>query len=720
MSSANIGQNLPSSNILFENIKDLNNTFDSKIKELEKSYMEKGQSIEMLKSKTENSFSEIRELLNRKEKELLEVLESIDLKRTYLKKEKSMILKKIENLFSEEQISKLKSEQDILNFFSEKEKELNNYIKKSFNDKPSLKFYVSTNIEQIFKKNPSIIDITKDIYSKLKVISSAKFQTENEYKEKLSTSFGNLNLPEFLIDKNIKDLRYKLFLMNNRPKETNALIECYEKIRMGEIKILERINNKYELFLLFVAINNNAFQKYYFGKEFFVVLESNENLIKEYFGENIQYISIFGKFSKISGKEEKNEIENLFQIIEKDINNNINNLLNIISSFYYILFYRFKDDKRYRDLSNIGNVYINLILKNFVIFLDKRFKSKMQLNKSLFELFKELILFDIKFLMNEKLINSKNKPYTYNDIFQIIKNDENLNKLIIKLNNDFLLHDDPIITIKNNISKHLNLEISEVYDENINLDPIDSNINSNTVTIIIDGFADEKDSKNKKKDKNNIERNINRLKKWNDFIEYFKNETNIYFYNWAETSENEILKKGDKKKIVKKSEEYESSRDMAKLSGKLLAYILYSFKFFNEFQINLIGFSLGNYVIKGCLKELNTLNNINKFIKIKNVIFISAINHMKNINLWKKYMEYIIIDKFINCYSTEDDILQALSLIKNKDKKLLSAGNKALILKNKKDVNLVLNYDFTGNKFNHMSYNFGTVAQKICEEYKDI
>ena len=126
-----------------------------------------------------------------------------------------------------------------------------------------------------------------------------------------------------------------------------------------------------------------------------VVLDINENLIKEYFGENIQYISIFGKFSKISGKEEKNENENLFQIIEKDINNNINNLLNIISSFYYILFYRFKDDKRYRDLSNIGNVYINLILKNFVIFLDKRFKSKMQLNKSLFELFKELILFYI-------------------------------------------------------------------------------------------------------------------------------------------------------------------------------------------------------------------------------------------------------------------------------------------------------------------------------------
>ena len=138
------------------------------------------------------------------------------------------------------------------------------------------------------------------------------------------------------------------------------------------------------------------------------------------------------------------------------------------------------------------------------------------------------------------------------------------------------------------------------------------------------------------------------MKQWNDFIEYFKNETNIYFYNWAEASENQILKNGDKKKIVKKTEDYISARKKAKLSGKLLAYILYSFKFFKEFQINLVGFGLGNNVIKQCLKELLGLNNVNKFIKIKNVILISAVNHMKKINLWKIFMENLIIDKFIN------------------------------------------------------------------------
>ena len=576
-------------------------------------------------------------------------------------------------------------------------------------------------MEEIFKINPSLNDITKNIYSKIKDLVSGNLQSENEFKEKLNTSFGNTKLPDFLIDNDIKNLRYKLFLINNRPKENNILIEWYEKIRLNETKMLEGINNKYELFLLFVVINNYAFQKQYYGTKFFTFLEINENLIKEYFGENIQYKEIFEKYSVIDENQEKNEIDNLFQIIVKDINEDINKLLNIISSFYYLLLYKLKDHKRYRDISNIGNDYINLILKNFVIFLDKKLKSKLKLDKSLFDLFKELYLFDTKFLINQKLINSENKAYSYNEISLLLLKDEKLKELYIKLDNDFLLHDDPLAIIKKNIYKNIDLYKFEVFPEDINLVPIDNNIKSNTITIIIDGFADEKSKKEKKIDINSISQNENRLKQWNDFIEYFKNETNIYFYNWAEASENQILKNGDKKKIIKKSDDYVSARDKAKLSGKLLAYILYSFKFFKEFQINLVGFGLGNNVIKQCLKELLGLNRVNKFIKIKNVILISAVNHMKNINLWKCFIENLIIDKFINCYSTADEILKALSLIGgDKNKNLVSVGNKALEFKNSNGINLVLNYDFTKNKFEHMSYKFGVVAQKICEEYKDI
>ena len=376
---------------------------------------------------------------------------------------------------------------------------LNDYIKTSFCDHKFLHYYTSTKLEEIFKKNPALNDITKNIYSKIKDLASGNLQSENEFKEKLMTSFGNTKLPDFLTDNDIKNLRYKLFLINNRPKENNILIECYEKIRLNETKMLEGINNKYELFLLFVVVNNNVFQKQYYGTKFFNFLEINENLIKEYFGENIQYKEIFGKFNIIDEKQEKSEIDNLFQIIVKDINEDINKLLNIISSFYYLLLYKLKDHKRYRDISNIGNDYINLILKNFIIFLDKKLKSKLKLNKSLFDLFKELYLFDTKFLINQKLINSENKAYSYNEISLLLLKDEKLKELYLKLDSDFLLHDDPLAIIKKNIYKNIDLYKFEVFPEDINLIPIDNNIKSNTITIIIDGFADEKTKKEKKK-----------------------------------------------------------------------------------------------------------------------------------------------------------------------------------------------------------------------------
>ena len=720
-SSNNASKKLSLTEINIHNLQILLDDFSSKVKDSRSAFADKSETVEALKIKTKNSFSDIRKMLNDKEHDLLAVLDEIDFRKDYLKKEICEVLKKIEEIFSQDQLSKLKSEENILTFFSEKEKECTDYIKKSFKDNKFLHYYIKSKMEEIFTKNPTLSDITKDINSKIRDLSSSKFQSENEYKEKLATSFGNTKLPDFLIDNDIKNLKYKLFLINNRPKENNILIECYEKIRLNEIKILEGINNKYELFLLFVIVNNSVFHKDYFGKKFFNFLEINENLIKEYFGENIQYKEIFEKFNQMDEKQEKNEIDYLYQIIEKEINEDANKLINIISSFYFILLYILKDHKRYRDISNIGNDYIDLILKNFVIFLDKKYKSKIKLENSLFQLFKELSLFDIKFLIEQKLINSENKAYSYNDISQILLKDEKLKELYLTLDDEFLLNDDPLSIVRKNMKRNFHPDKLEIYEENINLVPINNNINSNTITIIIDGYADEKNKKEKKKDINSIAQNTNRLKEWNDFIGYFKNETNIYFYNWADASEKQILWNGDKKKIIKKNENYKISRNKAKLSGKLLAYILYSFKFFKEFQINLIGFGLGNNVIKQCLKELYGLNNVNKFITIKNVILISAVNHMKKIYLWKKYMEDIIIDKFINCYSTVDEILKALSLIGGEENKnLISAGNKALLFKNSNGVNMVLNYDFTQNKFDHMSYKFGIVAQKICEEYKDI
>ena len=411
--------------------------------------------------------------------------------------------------------------------------------------------------------------------------------------------------------------------------------------------------------------------------------------------------------------QEKIETENLLKIIDNEVNGNSDKLFNIIASFYYILYFQFKDPKKYNDLSNIGNTYINLIFKNFVIFLDSKFNTKMKLNKNLLELLNELYLLDINYLNSRDLISIENKSYSYLEIGKTLLSKNTTKDIYINLDSEFLMLDDPLAMIKKNIYKHLNPDKYEIFDENIHLIPLNKNVNSNTVTIIIDGFGDEVNKKDK--NKTNIIHQ-NRINQWKDLVDYFKNETNIYFFQWALNSQESLFKNIEKKKVSKDDVIY--VKDRAKLCGKLLAYILLSNQFFNNFQVSFIGFSFGNKVIKNCLKELDMFNKYNRFFILKNVILIGAYNHMRNKETWKKYIEGIIVDKFINCYSTVDEILKVLSVVMKKNG--LCAGNDALIINNNKGANLVLNYDFTLNKFDQLSYKFGLIIHKIFHNYRDI
>jgi predicted alpha/beta-fold hydrolase len=95
-------------------------------------------------------------------------------------------------------------------------------------------------------------------------------------------------------------------------------------------------------------------------------------------------------------------------------------------------------------------------------------------------------------------------------------------------------------------------------------------------------------------------------------------------------------------------------------SAKILADILISNKLFNNFQINLVGFSLGANVVKYCIKELNDFNGKKNYIKFKNVILIGAATHLKHEDKWKDIIKNNVIDRFINCYSGCDDKLKSL------------------------------------------------------------
>ena len=121
---------------------------------------------------------------------------------------------------------------------------------------------------------------------------------------------------------------------------------------------------------------------------------------------------------------------------------NIDTLYIIIASFYYLLFYKFKDIKEIKGRTNIGNVYINIVLKNFILFFAERFDN---LNKNLIDLLHELYSFD--------LINSKNysekeiKTYSFDYINELIfsKGDSELK---IKFEKDRNNYEEAIETVE--------------------------------------------------------------------------------------------------------------------------------------------------------------------------------------------------------------------------------------------------------------------------------
>jgi hypothetical protein len=403
--------------------------------------------------------------------------------------------------------------------------------------------------------------------------------------------------------------------------------------------------------------------------------------------------------------EEKDKIEkkNLLNIIENDVKSNKSNLYVIISSFYYLLLYKFKDLKQPKNTNNFGNIYITCILKNFVIFLNQNFDN---LEKSLFSLLFQLFLFDIN---NTIYKDKKNQTYTFAEINSLFSTTgENLKKKFMELKEEYLREKRGFFTIiKDNINHHFAQDEDLSCFENIKLVSLDEKVYSNTITIIVDMFSNL--------DKSQVD-------EWREFINYFDRETMFYFYQWSYMNKEDLFQKGKYKKMQKKQKDLKSTRVIAKLCGKFLAYIIISKKFFKEFQINLVGFGLGCYVIKECIRVLSKINHNAFFVKIKNVIIIGASIIISNEQKWKKYIEETVVDKFINCYSQKDEILKKFYYIisKDKNKGKNPIGLDSLEIKNEKGKNLVINYAFTENGFDQLSYNFGAVVKKIFEYYKDI
>lgn len=610
---------------------------------------------------------------------------------------KSIDLKLNNELFSNQNLIRLQSQEqkEIIEFFYEKEKECINYINDYFNGDENLLNFLNEKLLYIFYQNSYIGEKTQKIYFQLDEMDLHKFSSEILFYEELKNIFGINKIPNFLIQPYLNKLNFFLSHSENNFKsisndeqmksysDIKLLNEIYNNIKCGKQKPFENISYKFEIYNLFIIVNYEKVIKPYFKDILYNFIIPNLKKVEEmdcdlYYG--------FSNPDDILGEK-----QNHLAKIDKHIKQEKSELVKIMVSLYIKLIYEFEyNSSNSNKCGNIGNVYINVLLKNFIIYLDENY-GKI-LDENLFNLLKALYKLDIGNLIELEVYPNKIKNYSFTEIDEILMKTESV-KIDYKT-----LKDD----LSNNQHRKENLfkaywkkgwkffgyeytdEISK-YINHLSLKKLDF-IKSNTITILIDGFRTQLKEP---------------YDQWKKLIKELESETIFYFFKWPSGNFGYNL-----------MNHFCNSKERAKFSGKLLAHILISNQFLKGYQINLIGFSLGNQVIKHCLYELNLMKSN---FRLKNVILIAGATQIKNEKAMKEIIENYIVDKFINCYSKNDYILNKFYIPATGQND--PVGLNELIIKNDKNINLVTNYEFQSG---HLDYDYKEVVNSIFEKYKDI
>ena len=191
-------------------------------------------------------------------------------------------------------------------------------------------------------------------------------------------------------------------------------------------------------------------------------------------------------------------------------------------------------------------------------------------------------------------------------------------------------------------------------------------------------------------------------KEWQNLIsaytKRFKNPI-IYFYNWPSS-------KFKFSKLFYHWRDFKNARVRAKYCGKLLALMIMSNDFFNGAKINLAAFSLGNHVIKHCIKEIEKFN---RFDILNNIIFLGGATNIECNFKWEKRLSSIE-GSIINCYSDFDLALWYSKLITGKK----TIGTKILKFKKVKVRNYLISCF-------HISYriNLGIIGDLFINDLKE-
>ena len=618
----------------------------------------------------------------------------------------NLILNDINNNFFLEDFS-LFEENELLDFFYDREKLSLEFIDANFkekeNQKQFLHNYVSEIIEEKYKYNKSIdnlrIQIEKKFDEIIEDIQNCKDINHYDLSEKYIKKLGTKNIPKFL-EKNIQEVFEILKLVNevNEKDEVNSkdiknekpkieidydyFIVCYFRF-LNKERIPFDMEKKETIFKLLLYSNLKDIYKNPKIKKIFV-----DNYLN--ISECLNYFEGISEFEKVINEKE-NEL-NLIDIKSENIFNNYkisDNHLHTIASFFYLIINIMKDTEinninnglqKQKD-NNLNKPFMIKILKNILKCFAKycsNFGYTTETYKSLLNYFNNYL--------NEKEISVKaNDYYGPEDIEKKIRNTQNYKY---------------ISEYESLIGK---IKIGELFSTLLNglkdffkLIPLKKDRNSQSITILISGFLSQMDD----------------FDSWKLFYNFDKDNSNYYLFKWP--SSNSIsLAIRVYIDILNSAASFISCYKKAEYAGRVLALFLLSNEDFYDCQINLVGFSLGCQVIKNCLDELDEFKN-NKFM-INNVLLMGGATVIEESekNKWRDIFKENVAGRIINCYSKCDNVLSILfkSCIFN-----TPIGIQTLDIKSEdEEYPIVEDYDFSDIELGHLDYRnkFDIILKRI-------
>ena len=568
----------------------------------------------------------------------------------------------------------------------------------------------------LFEENSSTYEMAKLINQFISEINETYFEKENwndlsdiTYMNKIKDVFGTIELPKFLlrkgfrirrqIQKYIESISTNSNLKNDNDydndsddgKNSSNESTIFTKSIIKNLKIEDNITirkaNEINITDIVKEMENNQLLPFesnlniVYAKVFFIFLKEIEN---------------DDKINEIIIKNE-NIITNCFQIdictITKELNVDSNKIRfdfskllsekNESECYFILASYLFVINKMF---SEYNSIYIDLLLflQNYISYENQIFKNTIEnvmnnilINENdLKSIIKNSVLFEKYHYKTPDFYETKyhtTKYYDLKDIkdifnnindcklkdrfFEIIKKEEAYERgsnffrlnIINKLKEWFSIKD---AEDKDTIEKHLKLI---PYKKN--------KYTKKTILILISGYFSS---------------NSDHFEEWEQLINIYKKRFPnpiIYFYNWP-SSDISL------QKLIFYRRDFRKTRERAKYCGKLLAQIILLEKIFNGFKINLAAFSLGNHVLKNCLKELG---NFGRLDIVNNVIFMAGATNITNSYKWENRLKSIS-GNIINCYSDVDLALILCQSITRKG----TIGTKKLKIRNIKIKNYLI------------------------------